>query len=664
MGGSYAGAGMYANRNPDFRKIWLESVPGGQPALDRIKTLEEEASQLTVEGVKEKAMTVKGQVEQGISDLRKGAEETYEGASKRVGDAREAVEAQMESAKQMYSTARETVEKTYESTVENIGKAQETVTKAVNDVFATFQNFRDSILGKPTESTPPPVPTPTHPPIPTPSPTPKPDAPPAVEKTPAQPEPATAKKAAKAAPKKEEKKETPAEKSVETTPPAPATPVEVAPPEKASKSAAKTVKPESREVVKPEASKEAVDAGETEVRTEVDKKKEKEAEREARRKRRAERAAAKEKDGGDKANTIADIIKVLPDIPVAEDLVAAIAHLDTALKNIKGTPEEKKYVSRARKELALLSKYITAFGKEEQELTRSALIGQAEKFKAVLDDHIRAAEEAFKQLATDAETTQNALIQEQRDALTALHQLELAQQLETQAAAFREALDQDLRNQAAELERFWMSEVKGAVDRERDGRLARLDHLAAKLKYLERISIDAGDYLHETRNIELQTAALHALRGKLAEKYRLPFAKELEVLRQVGAENPVVASIVESIPVEVGNKGLATFKELESAFEILRGRVRQVQLMPEDGGPLAYAVSSVLSVFMVPKSGYVAGDDVESILARSRHFLREGDLDSAARELNQLKGWPKRLAADWLESAREHLVVAQALEVC
>ena len=57
-------------------------------------------------------------------------------------------------------------------------------------------------------------------------------------------------------------------------------------------------------------------------------------------------------------------------------------------------------------------------------------------------------------------------------------------------------------------------------------------------------------------------------------------------------------------------------------------------------------------------------NDVESILARVQYYLNENDLDTATRELNQLKGWPKKLAEDWIKAARNHLEIKQAMEVC
>ncbi|KAG1086604.1 hypothetical protein G6F42_020921 [Rhizopus arrhizus] len=79
---------------------------------------------------------------------------------------------------------------------------------------------------------------------------------------------------------------------------------------------------------------------------------------------------------------------------------------------------------------------------------------------------------------------------------------------------------------------------------------------------------------------------------------------------------------------------------------------------------ISHLISIVFSSFMFTKKGLVDGDDVESRLARAEYYLNtEKDLESAAREINQLTGWPKRLSMDWLDAARRHLEVKQALEI-
>ena len=59
----------------------------------------------------------------------------------------------------------------------------------------------------------------------------------------------------------------------------------------------------------------------------------------------------------------------------------------------------------------------------------------------------------------------------------------------------------------------------------------------------------------------------------------------------------------------------------------------------------------------------MSGDDVGAVLARAEWCLGDIDLDGAAREVNGLKGWPGKLASDWLREARRKLEVQQALEV-
>ena len=70
-----------------------------------------------------------------------------------------------------------------------------------------------------------------------------------------------------------------------------------------------------------------------------------------------------------------------------------------------------------------------------------------------------------------------------------------------------------------------------------------------------------------------------------------------------------------------------------------------------------------LSPRLFARKGNVPGSDVASVVARADWHLERQDLDSAARELNQLHGWPKVLAADWLAAARKRLEVDQALDL-
>lgn len=111
--------------------------------------------------------------------------------------------------------------------------------------------------------------------------------------------------------------------------------------------------------------------------------------------------------------------------------------------------------------------------------------------------------------------------------------------------------------------------------------------------------------------------------------------------------------------------GVEPFADLASWFASdVAPKVCHVALVPEENaGVLSYLASHLFSGFRFRRHGLVAGDDVLSTIARAEYYLNEKDLDSAARELNQLKGPAKTLLHDWLEAARRRLEVEQALEV-
>ena len=149
---------------------------------------------------------------------------------------------------------------------------------------------------------------------------------------------------------------------------------------------------------------------------------------------------------------------------------------------------------------------------------------------------------------------------------------------------------------------------------------------------------------------------------------RKPFREELRVLRHISAarEDPVVTVVLETLEgTDIPDIGVEPFADLASWFASeVAPKVSQVALVPdENAGVLSYLASRALSSLRFKRSGLVEGDDVLSVLARAEYYLNEKDLDTATRELNQLKGPAKTLLHDWLEAARRRLEVQQALDV-
>ncbi len=131
-------------------------------------------------------------------------------------------------------------------------------------------------------------------------------------------------------------------------------------------------------------------------------------------------------------------------------------------------------------------------------------------------------------------------------------------------------------------------------------------------------------------------------------------------------EDPVTAAALDTLESsEVADVGVEPFADLASWFTTsVAPKVSTVALVPDqDAGLLSHLASHLLSSFRFKRHGLVPGSDVLSVLARAEYYLNEKDLDSAARELNQLNGTARVLLSDWLDAARRRLEVQQAIEV-
>ncbi|KAF9456746.1 mitochondrial protein [Collybia nuda] len=245
----------------------------------------------------------------------------------------------------------------------------------------------------------------------------------------------------------------------------------------------------------------------------------------------------------------------------------------------------------------------------------------------------------------------------------------LENELKTQTELINERLKEEVIAQGIELQRRWIREIKVRVEQERGGRLSKIDELSSHLKRLERVALDNSAYLDENIRVHAMWSAVRALSSSaLSSPVRKPFREELRILRHVttAREDPVVAATLESLEAsDVPDIGIEPFADLASWFVSgVAPKVCHVALVPdENAGVISHITSRLFSGLRFKRQGLVNGDDVLTVLARAEYHLNEKDLDSATRELNQLKGAAKILLHDWLEAARRRLEVQQALEV-
>ena len=230
-------------------------------------------------------------------------------------------------------------------------------------------------------------------------------------------------------------------------------------------------------------------------------------------------------------------------------------------------------------------------------------------------------------------------------------------------------------SQGIELQRRWLRSIKTQVETERGGRLAKLDTLTTSLKQLERITLDNSASLDDNIRLHKVWSALRAVQAK-TEKGDMAFDDELRVLRALSTpvdnssiqpDAVVIATLGQLEASGIPQTGVKSFAALSSWFtNSVAPRCQSASLVPppQEATVLTQMTSAILSKIMFThKAGPVEGDDVNSILARVEWCLGEKDLDGAAREANSLRGWPGRLAKDWLREARRRLEVMQALDI-
>ncbi|KAK6528966.1 Formation of crista junctions protein 1 [Orbilia ellipsospora] len=254
--------------------------------------------------------------------------------------------------------------------------------------------------------------------------------------------------------------------------------------------------------------------------------------------------------------------------------------------------------------------------------------------------------------------------EKERDNLAESYRVKLKTELERSDALAEAKLKNELMEQALKLKREWYANLKERVEKERDGRLGKLKELAEDVEKLAEVTGVWAETLDSNLQTQHMHVALEAVKASVNDpKQPRPFVRELAALKEVSADDEVVKAAIASINPVAYQKGVSSPAQIIDRFRRVAVEVRKASLVPEDAGVFGHASSWVASKLLFRKSGLATTNDVEAILSRTETYLQEGDFDKAAREMNQLQGWAKTLAGDWLKEVRVLLEVQQAVEV-
>ncbi|KAJ6168320.1 Small GTPase superfamily Rab type [Penicillium chrysogenum] len=334
------------------------------------------------------------------------------------------------------------------------------------------------------------------------------------------------------------------------------------------------------------------------------------------------------------------------DDTVVQDLVKTFNDIVTVISADENSNKYSAPVAKAKGELEKIAEKIAAIRSEARNTAQEEL----NKLHATFDESARELMRQFEEVRSTDLASFREEFEAEREKLALAYQQKVNTELRHAQELAEQRLQNELVEQAIELNRKYVHEVKSLVEREREGRLSKLTELTADVNELEKLTAGWSDVIDANLKTQQLQVALDAVRTLVAVK-------------ELAAGDAVVEAAIASINPTAYQRGIPSTTQIFERFRRVASEVRKASLLPEDAGVASHAASLVLSKVMFKKDALSEGDDVESVLVRTENLLQQGDVDAAAREMNTLQGWAKILSKDWLGDVRKVLEVRQALEV-
>lgn len=346
--------------------------------------------------------------------------------------------------------------------------------------------------------------------------------------------------------------------------------------------------------------------------------------------------------------------------PLVQDLVKIINDIIAVVNADNADSKFSTTIGKAKTEISKVGGKIKALKEAAEKEANSKVEATHSEFDRAAKELLRRVEGEMRQQETQWKEEYEA----ERQKLQQTYEQKLKAEVERANEVNEKRLQNELLEQAVEMKRRFLAEVKDRVEEERNARLGKLTDLSNTVTELEKLTSDWNSVVDANLKTQHLHVAVEAVRANL-EKSQIPrpFIKELAALKEIASDDPVVNAAIASINPIAYQRGVPSSAQLIDRFRRVAAEVRKASLLPEEAGVASHASSYLLSKLLFKKKGLASGDDVESILTRTEVFLEEGDLDAAAREMNGLNGWAKTLSRDWLGEVRKVLEVQQALDV-
>ncbi|XP_044518998.1 MICOS complex subunit MIC60 isoform X3 [Gracilinanus agilis] len=343
------------------------------------------------------------------------------------------------------------------------------------------------------------------------------------------------------------------------------------------------------------------------------------------------------------------------------------------------TDDLNSLVAHAHRRIDQLNRELAEQKAREEQHIQAALEKQKLQEEKTLESAVAQALELHR---TEIQSEQDRKVEEIRDTM----EIEMRTQLRRQAAAHTDHLRDMLRIQEQELKYEY---EQGLTEKlaEQELQFKRLSQ-----EQVDNFTLDINTAYARLRGIE-QAVQSHALAEEEARKahqlwlsvealkYSLktasgdgptvPLATAVEAIRHSCSDNEFAQALTAAIPAQSLTRGIYSEETLRARFQHVQKLARRVALIDETRNSLyQYFLSYVQSLLLFqpqqlkPPAKLLPEDlNTFTLLSYASYSIEHGDLELAAKFVNQLTGESRRVAQDWLNEARVTLETKQVVDV-
>ncbi|XP_050803545.1 MICOS complex subunit MIC60 isoform X2 [Gopherus flavomarginatus] len=364
------------------------------------------------------------------------------------------------------------------------------------------------------------------------------------------------------------------------------------------------------------------------------------------------------------------------------ELDSITPEIHTGWKGLTGqlsTDDLNSLIAHAHRRIDQLNSELADQRVREQQHIEAALEKQKLEDKRALETAVAKALEHHK---SEIQIDQDKKIEEVREVMES----EMRTQLRRQAAAHTDHLRDVLKIQEQELKLEFQQSLSEKLS-EQEMQFKRLTQ-----EQLDNFTLDINTAYARLKGIE-QAVESHAVAEAAARKahqlwlsvealkYSMktasgdsptePLECAVEAVKASCSDNAFTEALVSALPQESLTRGVYSEDALRARFYIVQKLAKRVALIDETRNSLyQYLLSYLQSLLLfhpqqLKPPAELSPEDLDTfkLLSYASYCIEHGDLELAAKFVNQLKGESRRVAQDWLTEARMTLETKQVVDI-